>query len=341
MSLGTEKISASSPRFAKMLVLGHQGGCLPYAVALVAALSVENPIVFDRADTGTIGGEDADEDEDKDKDEEMDEELEDKEEGEEGGKGGKLKLVCRRDLWYHPQSDLLGVLKALGAYEFGGRDDEHAASIGLQPKHMREMSNLRGQLGGLIKLYYPSLAKHIGDSNGPGALAKPPTQKQEMLLRQIALSGLADRVARKDLSWKGKFPAYQCISTDEMVFLHAHSCLKAEAPDWVCFLELSETKKVYMKGVSAVSPSWLFKIAPSMCSRYDPLPDPPPRYDDKADEVQAVVAPLYGPRNWDLPPQTVPLPPGPELYKQFARLLLEGKVIFCTSIPARTHVMRK
>lgn len=105
------------------------------------------------------------------------------------------------------------------------------------------------------------------------------------------------------------------------------SCLKAEAPEWVCYLELSETRKVYMKGVSAIAPSWLHRIAPSMCSRSDPLPDPPPRYDSKMDTVQAVISPLYGPLNWDLPPQTMPLPPGPELYKQFARLLLEGKVL--------------
>ena len=30
-----------SPRCAKMLTLGHQNGCLPYIIALVAALSVK------------------------------------------------------------------------------------------------------------------------------------------------------------------------------------------------------------------------------------------------------------------------------------------------------------
>lgn len=199
-----------APRFAKMLVLGHQGGCLAYAVALVAALSVENPIVFDRADAGALGGDG------EDSGGEEEDELEREEVPVRKG------LVCRRDLWYHPKSDLLGVLKALGAYEYGGGSDDHAASIGLQPKHMKEMSSLRRQLGSLIRLYFPSLTSHLGDAAGAGALAQPPTERQETLLRQIALAGLVDRVARRDLSWKGRFPAYQCISTDEVVFLHAH-----------------------------------------------------------------------------------------------------------------------
>lgn len=38
-----------SPRYAKMLTLGHQRGCLPYVVVLVAVLSVkvsENDALF-------------------------------------------------------------------------------------------------------------------------------------------------------------------------------------------------------------------------------------------------------------------------------------------------------
>jgi ATP-dependent RNA helicase DHX37/DHR1 len=34
-----------APRYAKMLVLGKQGGCMPYVVAIVAALSVQDPLL--------------------------------------------------------------------------------------------------------------------------------------------------------------------------------------------------------------------------------------------------------------------------------------------------------
>ncbi len=40
------------------------------------------------------------------------------------------KMVCRRDLWSHPESDVLAILKALGAYEFSGCKDSFAISHG-------------------------------------------------------------------------------------------------------------------------------------------------------------------------------------------------------------------
>jgi len=38
-----------SPRFAKMLVLGEQNGCLPYVIAIVACLSVGQPFIHEQA----------------------------------------------------------------------------------------------------------------------------------------------------------------------------------------------------------------------------------------------------------------------------------------------------
>jgi ATP-dependent RNA helicase DHX37/DHR1 len=38
-----------SPRFAKMLVLGEQNGCLPYVIAIVACLSVGHPFIHEQA----------------------------------------------------------------------------------------------------------------------------------------------------------------------------------------------------------------------------------------------------------------------------------------------------
>lgn len=55
------KIMASfpvTPRFAKMLVIGQQHGCLPYVIAIVAALSVGDPFLREE---GMEGGKDEDE----------------------------------------------------------------------------------------------------------------------------------------------------------------------------------------------------------------------------------------------------------------------------------------
>lgn len=78
------------PRYAKMLVLGHQGGCLPYAVAMVAALSVENPILYDKSDgVAAVGGEE-------------DKELEELEELKEKGiEKERSKVITRRDREFH------------------------------------------------------------------------------------------------------------------------------------------------------------------------------------------------------------------------------------------------
>jgi hypothetical protein len=44
----------------RLLLYGAQGGCLPYVLSIVAALSVENPIVYDRADANNFSAGKAD-----------------------------------------------------------------------------------------------------------------------------------------------------------------------------------------------------------------------------------------------------------------------------------------
>ena len=91
---------------------------------------------------------------------------------------------------------------------------------------------------------------------------------------------------------------------DEPVYIHRHSGLGDAAPEWVAYLELSEgATRVCMRGVTAVSPAWLPRLAPALCDRLQPLTEPPPRFDPRHDDVLCVVAPLFGPRSWPLPPQ--------------------------------------
>lgn len=51
-----------TPRFAKMLVIGQQHGCLPYIIAIVSALSVGDPFLREEA-LGLQPGDDRDENE--------------------------------------------------------------------------------------------------------------------------------------------------------------------------------------------------------------------------------------------------------------------------------------
>jgi ATP-dependent RNA helicase DHX37/DHR1 len=82
-----------------------------------------------------------------------------------------------------------------------------------------------------------------------------------------------------------------------------HSSLRDEAPEWVAYLELAESSRIYMKGLTVISPSWLTRLSPAMCDRLQPMQEPPPRYDSKADDILCVIAPLFGPHSWALPPQ--------------------------------------
>ena len=56
-----------APRFGKMLVLGDQGGCLPYVTAIVACLSVGDPFLHENAlDVKDDESEEEEDDDDED-----------------------------------------------------------------------------------------------------------------------------------------------------------------------------------------------------------------------------------------------------------------------------------
>ena len=302
-----------APRFGKMLVLGHQGGCLPYAVSMVAALSVENPIVYDRADATADDSEEEEEeaaaaaaDAGESREGKMvgqahavrgSAKLEQGEDEHVAGppiKAGKMAgLKCRRDLWWHPEGDVMALVKAFGAYAFSNGDDNFAAAHGLQPKLMTEMLALAQQLQGIIRMFYPSLASALGPPAGSKAattaaalgLKAPPTPAQQSLLRQIVLAGLVDQVATRDPEVRGPLTAYKCLAYDRHIYVHQHSCMRKQPADWVCYLELSETSRVYMKGVTPIQPKWLPRVAPSLCHRTAPLDLPPVRFDVESDQL--------------------------------------------------------
>lgn len=76
------------------------------------------------------------------------------------------------------------------------------------------------------------------------------------------------------------------------MFIHPESVLFKELPDFVVFQEIIETKKMYMKGVTAIEPEWLVKFAPDLCS-ITPI-DSPPRYDEDNDRIMSPVNATFG-----------------------------------------------
>lgn len=51
------------PKFAKMLIIGQQHGCLPYVIGIVSALSVGDPVLRD-IDLNEIAENESDDDDD-------------------------------------------------------------------------------------------------------------------------------------------------------------------------------------------------------------------------------------------------------------------------------------
>lgn len=122
---------------------------------------------------------------------------------------------------------------------------------------------------------------------------------------------------------------------EDPIFIHPSSVLFKQLPQYVCYVEMVETSKLYMKGVSSVESDWLAKYLGNQCNFDKPLvneADPEyenrkPRFDSKQGIVVCHRASTFSNVMWKLKPVEVEFPESLELYKWFARFLLEGEVI--------------
>ncbi|XP_062585377.1 probable ATP-dependent RNA helicase DHX37, partial [Saccostrea cucullata] len=247
-----------SPRYAKMMLLGHQQDLLPYVVAIVAALSVDEVFVeFHKAAT------------------------EDNVEFQE-----KLKYMTQmKRIWAGSDhsfllGDLMVLLKAVGACEYQGATLEFCEKHGIRYKAMKEIRKLRAQLTNSVNAI-------ISDANlCVNPKLDPPSDLQAKLLRQVVLAGLVDHVAKKcpdpppdaDEEAKKLKHAYYCTELEEPVFIHPLSVLHKQKPEYIVYQHIQETSKVYMKGITAIEPEWLPVFASYHCAFSKPLEDPEPSY---------------------------------------------------------------
>jgi ATP-dependent RNA helicase DHX37/DHR1 len=209
-----------SPRYAKMLCLGHQNQCLQYVMVIVAALTVHE--IF------SSGGS----------------------EGE--GKKERLSSITKlRRRWAGDGlSQLLGdfmvMLRAVGAAEFSGCSSKFCQSSGLRHKAMVEVRKLRVQLTNAVNGVNPDAQLYVDPK------MKPPSPSQTKILRQIILSCFGENVARRmsaeDCANRQIKNAYECHLTEDPVFIHPISALFTVLPEFIVFQEIVETSKLYVKG---------------------------------------------------------------------------------------------
>eukprot|EP01122_Echinamoeba_exundans_P008814 TRINITY_DN2999_c0_g1_i2.p1 TRINITY_DN2999_c0_g1~~TRINITY_DN2999_c0_g1_i2.p1 ORF type:complete len:1269 (-),score=258.86 TRINITY_DN2999_c0_g1_i2:1728-5534(-) len=281
------------PRFAKMLILGHQGQCINYIVSIVSCLAVGDPFLVD-ANPASVSRD-------------------------------------RSELWKpfaSQTSDLLSALSAIGAYEFAEDKEEFCHKFKLHSKTMKEIRMLRWQLTNLLNQQKSTLSEQIDFEARP----PPPSRDQKVLLRQILAAGFVDHIARRvpdtneageEISGKWK---YVTGITSQEAHIHPSSFLYKIRPEWVVYKELIETNKVYLKGVTAVLLDWMTSLGPWLCSGMDEIVESPgPRYDGEKDKIRGFVQPSFIHKDWITTKLQVDLK-GLDVFKYFARFLLEGQI---------------
>ncbi|XP_040012235.1 probable ATP-dependent RNA helicase DHX37 [Xiphias gladius] len=293
-----------APRYAKMLALGKQQDCLPYVIAVVAAMTVRE--IFEDLDR-PAGSED------------------------ESSKltQRRARLTQMRRLWAGQGAslllgDLMVMLGAVGACEFAGCTPRFCEENGLRYKAMIEIRRLRGQLTNAVNAVCPEVGVFVDPK------MVPPTEHQVVCLRQIVLAGLGDHIARRvqaedilDPKWKN---GYKTPLMDDPVFVHPTSALFKTLPEFVVYQEIMETTKMYMRGVSAVEAEWVPQLLPQYCHFGPPLESPLPWFCSSAGTVRCHRSSTFFRVAWQLPAVEMEYPDGLERYKLFAKFLLEGQV---------------
>ncbi|KAK1149862.1 putative ATP-dependent RNA helicase DHR1 [Aspergillus melleus] len=176
-----------SPRFGKMLHIGHQHGCMPYVIALVAALAVGDLFVPENQIDPTPA---------KDDDERgiytNSDRLEDTAREQRHKDYNRAhRLFSKHD----DTADALKYLSAICAYGYASDGDAFCDKMFLRAKAFKEATQLRSQLTDIVRTNNPGLISAYQ------ARLPEPTEKQIKALKQIIAAGFIDNVAiRADLA---------------------------------------------------------------------------------------------------------------------------------------------
>lgn len=325
-----------NPRYSKMLTLASQQDqskdILSYVVCMISGLSV--PELFIDGDTLINANPTSKKTDQSDSPEQV-----------------KVKYSQIRQSWLSgvPGShtallgDLMLLLVALGAVEYeqykSTKSNEQTCikfceQYGIRYKAILEARKLRKQLVNTVNVIFPDLNLSIDP------LMSPPSQENAKLLRQIVLSGMVDRIAKRydhvlvkdDKEIKN---AYQGLLLQDPIFIHPSSVLFKELPNYVCYVEMIETAKMYMKGVCAIDSSWLPVYLPSQCSFEKPVVNETeqnyeelkPRFESTRGVVVCHRESTFGNYMWKVKPVEVDFPQSLDLYKWFARFFLMVKLL--------------
>lgn len=183
----TMSIFPLSPRFARILLVGHLHDCLPYTIALVAGLSAADIFI---PENQVIPAATPREDEDS--------YLTTAEKIEQDARANlrrQFNKVHQSFCFLDDRSDAIKLLQAVG--EFAHEPTESwCASHYVRYKTLKEISQLRRQITDLLRTNIPAFATLKYEEK-----LAPPTAKQVKALKQMVAAGFIDHVAiRADLA---------------------------------------------------------------------------------------------------------------------------------------------
>lgn len=276
------------PRYAKLLAQGNQHGCLPYAVAIVAALSVGD--IFEREDTTQTVPLDMDPAEAK--------------EARRKARAAYYGALRVFDALGEGQSDAFRLLSVVGAYAHEASQGSSRAfcrSHYVRLKAMEEIHKLRAQLGHILLANLAGIRDKDAERILDPGLA-PPDATQCKVLRQLLCAIYVDRVAvRADIvdapeaegtpAVRGSKLAstrgvpYVALGVHGPTFIHMSSTFfHRTPPEWIVFGELHQSsskeatvegvegpaRKVWLKTLTRVNPAWLPKLGKTLCTYSQP-----------------------------------------------------------------------
>ncbi|UZJ56817.1 hypothetical protein CBS101457_006137 [Exobasidium rhododendri] len=191
-------------RLSKLLVQGHQYDCLPFVIALVAALSVGDPFIkeeslYDMRDVVGGDNEEAEEEELAIEAKHITNADELEKEKHKATRSGYFKALNQFAALSGALSDPLRLLSIVGAYEHEGGSLSFCQKHYLIPKSMQEIHKLRAQLSSMVQANANAGTdwSHLSSPK----FKSPPSAKQLTVLRQFLTAAFIDQVAiRADLA---------------------------------------------------------------------------------------------------------------------------------------------
>ncbi|KAG5437605.1 hypothetical protein PCANB_000642 [Pneumocystis canis] len=331
-----------APRYAKILIIGQQHGCLPYIIAIVSALSVDSPFIgknelddYDINSEKVIGKENNQEKEHSISAFSEDDHLEGK------NKYRELLNAHKQFCGLDDTSDVLKLLSAVCAYAYDGERDSFCTKNFLRIKSMKEIQKLRHQITDIMKFNFPD---SISEYN---AKLDPPSIFQIKAIKQIVAAGFIDQISiRADLlsNHSGVNPKSKItyipyltlfstlpkhynssqINDDPAVYIHSSSVIASNIndphlyPKYIIYHSLhrsSNISKIKMRALTTLEANEVSGLAKStpLLTYSKPLEYPCPQFIPESQGLKRkcwVIPRLcanngQGNKSWDLPAKLI------------------------------------